>query len=123
MHDCSANIEPKRRSLASELPARLGVTQLAKAYSGGRLSPVDVVRHTLQRIDRPDPVLNSYLSVTADHALERARQAESEVRAGRRIGPPHGVPYAARNLLDTRGSAPQLARGSSPTLCPRLTLR
>ncbi len=89
----------KRRT---ELPARLGIAQLAKAYSSGRLSPVDLVRHTLLRIGRLDPVLNSYLSVTANHALEQARQAESEIRAGRRKGPLHGVPYAARDLLDTQ---------------------
>ncbi|MDE0624401.1 MAG: amidase [Bryobacterales bacterium] len=86
-----------------ELPARLGLTQLAKAFSSGQLSPVEVVRHALRRIARLDPVLNSYLSVTADHALERARQAESEIRAGRHKGPLHGVPYAAKDLLDTKG--------------------
>ena len=86
-----------------ELPARLGITHLAKAYSRGELSPVEVVHHTLRRIAQLDPVLNSYLSVTADHALEQARQAESEIRAGRRKGPLHGVPYAAKDLLDTKG--------------------
>ena len=86
-----------------ELPARLGVTQLAKACSSGRLSPLDVVRHTLQGIDRLDPVLNSCRSVTADHALERARQAESEIRAGCRIGPLHGVPYAAKDCSTQGG--------------------
>lgn len=86
-----------------ELLARLGIAQVAEAYSSGRLSPVDVVRHALLRIARLDPVLNSYLSVTADHALEQARQAESEIRAGRRRGPLHGVPYAAKDLLDTKG--------------------
>ncbi|MYB51904.1 MAG: amidase, partial [Acidobacteriia bacterium] len=80
-----------------ELLARLGIAQVAEAYSSGRLSPVDVVRHALLRIGRLDPVLNSYLSVTADHALEQARQAESEIRAGRRRGPLHGVPYAAKD--------------------------
>ena len=86
-----------------ELPARLGVSQLAEAYTSGRLSPTEVVRHTLRRIEGLDPVLNSYISVTAEHALQQARRAESEIRAGRRIGPLHGVPYAAKDLLDTRG--------------------
>ena len=85
-----------------ELPARLGVSQLDKAYDSGQLSPVEVVRHMLDRIAGLDPVLNSYLTVTAEHALEQARRAESEIRAGRRIGPLHGVPYAAKDLLDTQ---------------------
>ena len=86
-----------------EMPVRLGITQLAEAYSRGQLSPVEIVRYTLRRIARIDPVLNSYLCVTADRALEQARQAESEIRAGRRKSPLHGVPYAAKDLLDTRG--------------------
>lgn len=86
-----------------ELPARLGVSQLDQAYKSGQVSPVEVVRHMLDRIAGLDPVLNSYLTVTADHALDQARRAESEIRAGRRIGPLHGVPYAAKDLLDTRG--------------------
>ena len=86
-----------------ELPARLGIAELARAYSSGQVSPVEVVRHTLKRIARLDRDLNSYLCVTADRALEQARQAESEIRAGRRKSPLHGVPYAAKDLLDTRG--------------------
>jgi aspartyl-tRNA(Asn)/glutamyl-tRNA(Gln) amidotransferase subunit A len=86
-----------------ELPARLGVSQLDEAYASGRVSPTEVVRHTLRRIESLDPVLNSYISVTAEHAMQQARRAEAEIRAGRRIGPLHGVPYAAKDLLDTRG--------------------
>ena len=86
-----------------ELPARLGITALADAYSRDQLSPVEVVRHALRRIAALDPALNSYLTVTADQALERARQAESEIRSGLIKGPLHGVPYAAKDLLDTKG--------------------
>lgn len=85
------------------LHARLGIIQLAKAYSSGQVSPVEVVRQMLRRIAALDPALNSYLTVAADQALEQARQAESEIRAGRRKGPLHGVPYAAKDLLDTKG--------------------
>ena len=86
-----------------ELPARLGIAQLEEAYGSGQVSPVEVVGHALHRIGKLDPALNSYLSVTADRALEQARHAESEIRAGRSIGPLHGVPYAAKDLLDTKG--------------------
>ena len=86
-----------------ELSARLGVSQLAEAYRGGQVSPVEVVRHTLERIAGLDSVLNSYLTVTAEHALQRARQAEAEIRSGRPVSPLHGVPYAAKDLLNTKG--------------------
>ena len=86
-----------------EFSARLGVSQLDEAYRGGQVSPVEVVRHTLDRIAGLDPALNSYLTVTAEHALQRARQAEAEIRSGRRVSPLHGVPYAAKDLLNTKG--------------------
>ena len=86
-----------------DIPARIGVAELSRLYESGALSPVEVVEHTLQRIDRLDPQVNSYVTVTAEHALAQAKRAEEEIRAGRKRGPLHGVPYAAKDLLDTRG--------------------
>ena len=83
--------------------ARIGVAKLSRLYESGAVSPVEVVEHTLRRIDRLDPQVNSYVTVTAEHALAQARQAEEEIHAGRKRGPLHGVPYAAKDLLDTRG--------------------
>ena len=86
-----------------ELPARIGISELQQAYRSGDASPVEVVRHMLGRIEELDPALNSYLTVTAEQALEQARRAESEIRAGKQVGPLHGVPYAAKDLFDTKG--------------------
>lgn len=83
--------------------SRFGVAELSRLYATGAVSPVEIVRETLARIERLDPRLNSYLTVTAESALRQARQAETEIRAGRARGPLHGVPYAAKDLLDTRG--------------------
>lgn len=82
---------------------RFGVTELSQLYATGAVSPVEIVQETLARIERLDARLNSYLTVTAESALRQARQAETEIRAGRARGPLHGVPYAAKDLLDTRG--------------------
>lgn len=79
------------------------IARLGDLYASGAVSPVEVVRDVLGRIERLDPSLNSYVTVVADSALRRAERAEAEIRAGRARGPLHGIPYAAKDLLDTRG--------------------
>ncbi len=85
------------------LPDRLGIAQIGSLYASGDASPVEVVRHVLDRIESIDTSLNSYVTVTAGAALEAARQAEAEIRATGPRTALHGVPYAAKDLLDTRG--------------------
>ena len=67
------------------------------------VSPVELTRAMLARIERLDPHLHSFLTVTADQALAAAAVAEREIGAGRRRGPLHGVPVAVKDLCDTRG--------------------
>ncbi len=78
-------------------------SELSQLYSSGELSPVEVVRHILSKIESLDSALNAYVTVTGERALEQARLAEAEIRAGRQKGPLHGIPYAAKDLLDTSG--------------------
>lgn len=85
------------------IPPRPTISELSASYESGAVSPVEVVEETLHRIERLDPVLNSYVTVTGELALAQARQAEAEIRAGRKRGPLHGVPYAAKDILDTHG--------------------
>ncbi len=80
------------------------ISGLRSLYASGALSPVEVVRVILERIERLDPSLNSYLTVTAEAALRQAARAETEIRTGDSRGPLHGIPYAAKDLLDTRGA-------------------
>ena len=84
-------------------PSRPSINELSALFANGSLSPVDLVRDTLQRIERLDPALNSYLTVSAELALKQAAKAEKEIQRGRRRGPLHGIPYAAKDLLDTSG--------------------
>ena len=85
------------------IPPRPSVSDLGRLYRSGAASPVEVVRETLRRIERLDPGINSFVTVTAGPAMEQARRAEKEIGAGRWRGPLHGVPYAAKDILDTRG--------------------
>jgi len=79
------------------------ITELAPQIRQGKLSPVELTRQTLARIEKLQPVLNAYITVTAELALEQARRAEQEIRAGDYRGPLHGIPYAAKDLFYTRG--------------------
>ena len=79
------------------------VAELAPLLQARKLSPVELVRAHLDRIAAVNPTVNAFITVTAEHALEQARKAEREIAAGRYRGPLHGVPYAAKDLIATKG--------------------
>ena len=77
------------------------ITELAAAYRARSLSPVEVTQAMLARIDRLDPTLHSYLTLTPEIALAQARQAEAEIGRGAWRGPMHGVPIGIKDLCNT----------------------
>src|SRR5947209_4169178 len=79
------------------------VRELAALIRDQRLSPVALAEAYLERLEKVGPKLGAVVTVTRDLALEQARQAEREIRAGRYRGPLHGIPYGAKDLLATRG--------------------
>lgn len=81
----------------------LGAAEIAAAYAARRLSPVELVRELLERVEAHDPRLNAFIRLDADGVLQEAREAERELRAGRRRGPLHGVPVAVKDIIDVAG--------------------
>ena len=79
------------------------VADLARLIATKEISPVEVVRAHLDRIAALDAGLRCFITVTADAALDAARAAETELAAGRSLGPLHGVPFALKDLFDTAG--------------------
>ena len=79
------------------------IQETSQRIQNGEISPVELTRQTLDRIAKLQPVLNAYITITADHALDQARQAEAEIRSGNYRGPLHGIPYAAKDLFYTKG--------------------
>ncbi len=75
----------------------------SRALQGGDLSPLELTRAYLDRIDAHDPALNAYITVTADRALSDARRATDELVAGRSRGALHGIPIALKDLYETAG--------------------
>ncbi|MFB3815054.1 MAG: amidase [Terriglobales bacterium] len=68
-----------------------------------RVSPVELASACLDRIAQLDATLNSFITVTADLALEQARAAEAEIARGEWRGPLHGIPVALKDLIDVAG--------------------
>jgi amidase len=68
-----------------------------------QISPVELARPMLARIEAVDPKLHSYTTVTPELALAQAKQAEAEIMAGRYRGPLHGVPIGLKDLCFTKG--------------------
>src|SRR5437763_1894034 len=79
------------------------ITELAALIKSRQLSPVEVTQALLERIAQLDQRCKSYATVMADHALETARVAEQDIRAGTYRGPLHGVPVAVKELCYTQG--------------------
>ncbi len=79
------------------------IQETSQRIQNGEISPVELTQQTLERIAKLQPVLNAYITITADHALDQARQAEAEIRSGNYRGPLHGIPYAAKDLFYTKG--------------------
>ena len=78
-------------------------TQLASMIRSKALSPVELMRAVLDRIDKVNPALNAFCTVTAGAALEAAREAEQAVMRSGTLGPLHGLPFSVKDLALTRG--------------------
>lgn len=76
---------------------------LSLAFRDKRLSPVEVVRVLLERIETADEDLGAFITVTGERALEEAARAEEEISAGHYRGPLHGVPVGLKDLIYTEG--------------------
>lgn len=83
--------------------AFLTVCEASQLLADGEISPVELTRHHLDRVAALDDTLHCFLHLAAEGALEDARRAERELRAGRRRGPLHGIPFGLKDNYDTGG--------------------
>lgn len=99
------------RSLDSHLPlpadeeaiAYAPVAQLSRWIESRALTSERLTKIYLGRMKRFNPALNCIITLTAEHALAQARAADKEIASGHYRGPLHGIPWGAKDLLDTAG--------------------
>lgn len=85
-----------------QLPS-LTITEAAKLIAAKQLSPVELVRATLDRIETLNPKIGAFITVAADQAMEAARIAETEIMQGRYRGTLHGIPFGAKDTNYSTG--------------------
>ena len=79
------------------------VKELATLIEKGSLSPVELTEYYLDRIERLDQRLNSFMLVTHERARAAARAAETAIAGGNYLGPLHGIPFAVKDLVNVAG--------------------
>lgn len=86
----------------------LTIAETQQLFLARKLSPVELLKALLARIDKLDPQLNVFVRLDAEGALAAARHAEQEIAAGRSRGPLHGIPLGIKDIIDV---------GDLPTTC------
>ena len=81
--------------------AYASVAQLSRWIQARQITSERLTKIYLDRLQQFDPKLRCVITLTRDHALEQARQADTEIAAGKYRGPLHGIPWGAKDLLDT----------------------
>ena len=82
--------------------AFLSAAELSRLIKRKEVSPVEATEAYLERIDRVDGKLNSYITVCHEEALEAARQAEQAITRGDYLGPMHGIPVSVKDQFNTK---------------------
>ena len=81
----------------------LTISQASDLLRRKQLSPVDLTKACLDRIDRLNPTLNAFITITREGAMADAETAEREIHQGNLRGPLHGIPIGLKDLIDTAG--------------------
>jgi aspartyl-tRNA(Asn)/glutamyl-tRNA(Gln) amidotransferase subunit A len=81
------------------------ILEISELVRARKISPVELTQECLRQIAKLNPLLNAFITVTAESALAEAEAAEEEISKGGWRGPLHGIPVALKDLIDTEGVA------------------
>jgi aspartyl-tRNA(Asn)/glutamyl-tRNA(Gln) amidotransferase subunit A len=84
-------------------PSKLDMIEAADLIEAKKVSPVELTRACLERIEKFNPLLNAFITVTAESALSQAKAAEDEINRGQRRGILHGIPIALKDIIEISG--------------------
>lgn len=105
--------------MADDSIAFTPATELAGLIREKQISPVEVMRATLERIEKYEPRINAFVHLAGDLAMEHARAAETALMQGAPIGPLHGIPVTIKDLAITKDMPTQFGsnifKGNQPT--------
>ncbi|HTG74771.1 MAG TPA: amidase [Terriglobia bacterium] len=82
---------------------KLSIVDASALIRRKAVSPLELTQAFLARIEKINPLVNAFITVTAEQALQQARDAEKEIQRGQWRGPLHGIPIGLKDLIDTRG--------------------
>ncbi|HVG89914.1 MAG TPA: amidase, partial [Alphaproteobacteria bacterium] len=109
------NSRPMEGQTAGAAPASdatwLSLSEASRLIRDKKISSVELTQSCLKRIERLNPKLNAFITVTAESALAQAREADAETQHGHWRGPLHGIPIALKDLFDTAGVKTTAASG------------
>ena len=109
-HAAGTSTDAQKKKPGSSV-SQSGLSEASELIRSKKVSPVELTRECLSRIERLNPRLNAFITLTADSALAEARQAEAEIQHGHWRGPLHGIPIALKDLIDTAGVRTTAASG------------
>lgn len=89
--------------MSSHEICKMDAVSIAAAVREKRLSPVEVIEASLAQMEALEPQLHAFCTPTPELALDRARELEKDIAAGRPIGPLAGVPVGIKDLVCTKG--------------------
>jgi len=95
--------EPERALSCDMSIHQLSLSQMRSLIGERKLSPTELVRHHLDRIERLNPKLNAFIELRADAAVRDAQAAETAIRRGGAAGPLHGIPISIKSALAVAG--------------------
>ncbi len=111
---------PKSTLRGAEELCTLGVVELGRSFRSRTLSPVEVTRATVERIERLNPQLNAFISVLGDQALAAAKAVETQFASGIDLGPMQGITFSVKDIMtvrDTRTTAASKILQHAPPDC------
>lgn len=82
---------------------QLTIAEAARSFQAGELSPLELTRACLERIEALEPRLNAFITLLPEPAMAEARAAERRLSQGKRLGALDGIPFAIKDLYETKG--------------------
>ena len=89
--------------MTSDPIENLSIVQASDLLRQKKLSPVDLTKACLDRIELLNPTLNAFITITTENAIADAETAEREIDQGNWLGPLHGIAVGLKDLIDTAG--------------------